>query len=381
MHSLCFIYRFHLPYSIKKISFFEFGEFPGLIDDRRSSENVSGYLNRLLIPCFEKLRKTDADTGGKFHFAVDFSGMLLEMIQRYIPEKKELIASWIREDSSDPVVSPWFHPVFNLKDPAEIIGQVLITQQRIHELSGRKCKFVFGPQLTLRGSLPEKLSRSGFEGIFINGSLINSTGRIADSIYRTRSGYLNLMIPDYKSRTIFNRTTDSRKPLRRINLKSLIRKLSESVPNPMFVPIDLDFTSQPVENQIRKLDFINYFVMESLAAGNLSFRMPSEILRDKPEIAILPVTEESLTTIPGGPEHILVREAVRYLESLEADVKKTGNQLLLYLWRVLQSAEPLEKLLAATPEDKGSLHGIYLDFMNALSSLDIYTRKELEKIN
>jgi hypothetical protein len=122
-------------------------------------------------------------------------------------------------------------------------------------------------------------------------------------------------------------------------------------------------------------------------SDKIVFMTPLEILENIDPLDHLIVSE--LPDKDAGQLNdsaLLQREALRYLYSLEKKIKKTSDRDLLYQWRILQSLDHMREISedkynnrerSFSELDADSMHTSFLNFMNALSCLDLQAQQIL----
>jgi alpha-amylase len=378
MPAICLLFRIHLPYILKKTTFFDFGEFPDLIDENKSHQRIVDSLEQEILPAIEVLYDLFSESGGSFRCSVYFSGIYLDLIKRFRPADQQGVSAFLNNSHIEPVVSAYFHPLIPMPNTREFLDQVLLHRERIYQVSGKKSCVFCSPNLHFREGITKIIGGSGFKGMIVTTVNTRKNRKFLGTVFKV-GGLKLIQIPETISDGLIPGGDTDNKILRK-----KLRRAARLGYNPIFIPIDLHDPDPLSGSGLTRMLFIKKFISDAMTSGEYVFRSPSEILNEPGKIP--EISEKDLLDSTALPETILEKEACRYLYSLEKKIKNTGDEELIYRWRMLQSAENLEKLLPAKKgssreNETHSQHEIYLDYMNALSSLDIYARKIQAQIN
>ncbi|MBS0001255.1 MAG: hypothetical protein KFF73_19880 [Cyclobacteriaceae bacterium] len=383
MPAICFYFKAHCPYSIKKTSFFEFGQYPDLIDDEQNSRNISNLLKHNLRPSLEVLEDLIASSGGSFRFSMNVSGTLLDLVQYYLPSDYQSLSLFLKAKEIEPVISPYFSSAVNLLSFNEFLVQVRLHREKIYTLTGIKSGLFSNPDLTSNAGMADMIHKQQFRGMIMRAPAVKN-GKISSGYIHRDQKFKNLklILVNEKFLEIFLKAPFRKKNPDRQFLKKIVHEISRSRTLLILIPIDVHIADIQPESTARKLNFIKYFVEEAMDSGNIEFRKPSEVLTtNDPSVNLELSDKKDQIGSSYKNDTVLRKEAIRFLCSLEDKIKKAGDRELLYLWRIMQSTEHLDKMLLPENYDfftgfpAYSMHEVYLEYMNALSCLDIYTRK------
>lgn len=390
MPAICLYFRAHQSVALKKISFFEFGQDPDLIDRPQSYENLHKRLNQLYIPVFSTLRDMISDHRGIFHLSFSISGILSEQIHKYFPHHYSQLVEFMQMKEIEVIASTYYHSCASAYSLNEFRTQLIFQLEKISEIKAKRSNFFCNADLTYHSAMGGTIYGLDLRGVFFRSpEKRNVSNDSINSIYHD-PGYKNLkLIPvDERFQEVFRKGPFLKKRESKALLLSMVSDIIQNPASMIVFPIDLDDPASPRTGIKSRLNFIKQFVDLSLATEKITFPKPSQILEGNIDTKKLfipnPVNQKR---DPLGYPSILREEALRVLFSLEQKIKKTKNRHLLFLWRILQSQDLLKKLNREISEEKNSTtiqpevpspHEAYLDFMNALSSLDIFTQKVIE---
>jgi hypothetical protein len=374
MPSISFLFRVHFPYSIRKTTFFDFGEFPDIVDDKKSLRKLSEFLEKELLPAVDILQDLLSASGPPFRCSMVLSGMFLDMLQQYRPSDYQAIIPILKESKVEPIISPYFHPAIPLANPGEFLEQVLLHRKRLFRITGRKSRIVCNPDLSFNEGIAGMINKTEMEGMIIQLPGTGNRHKPPGTVYN-HPGYakLKLLVVHDKSHDIINKRFFPAENTDRKFLRKILLQLNRLENNSVLIPVDLPGFDQTEGSGFRKMVLVKDLIDEAMTMG-FDFIKPSAFLKGKVNLPLIFEKDPALQAVP-----VLGKEARRCLYSLEEKIKKAENDKLLYLWRMMHSVEHLDTLLqtrGSSHENLGdSRHELFLDFMNALSFLEIYATK------
>jgi alpha-amylase len=393
MPAICLYFRAHQSVALKKISFFEFGQDPDLIDHPQNYKNLHKRLNQLYIPAFSTLRAMISNHRGAFHLSFSMSGILLEQIHKYFPHHYTQLVEFMQLKEIEVIASTFYHSCASACSLNEFRMQLILQLKKISEITPKRSNYFCNADLSYHSAMGETIYGLGLKGVFFRPW--EKKNAADDSIYSIYHdpGFKNLkLIPaDEKFQEAVRKGPFQKSSEAKALSVSMVSDIIEHPASLMVFPIDLDDPAIPVTGIKSRLNFIKQFVELSLATEKITFRNPSQFLEGNINTKKLFIRNPVHQKIdPSGYDSVLRKEALRYLYSLEQKIKTTNDRHLLHLWRILQSHDHLKKLSRERSQEKKrttiqleapSPHEAYLDFMNALSALDIYAQKKIEQVS
>lgn len=89
MKNICFYFKIHQPFRLKKYRFFDIGKDHYYYDDFADDEIISRLAETSYLPMCDTLLEMIKETNGAFKCAMSVSGTALEQLQLYVPEVTE----------------------------------------------------------------------------------------------------------------------------------------------------------------------------------------------------------------------------------------------------------------------------------------------------
>ena len=95
MSAVCFYFKIHQPFRLKRYRFFDIGNDHYYYDDFANDEIITRIAQRAYLPANELLLQMIQDSGKKFKCAFSITGTAIEQLQQFVPEfidsKKKLV--------------------------------------------------------------------------------------------------------------------------------------------------------------------------------------------------------------------------------------------------------------------------------------------------
>ena len=86
MKSVCFCFKIHQPFRLKRYRFFDIGNDHYYYDDFADDEIISRVAAHSYIPMANTLLEMVEKSNKTFKFAISISGTAIEQLQLYVPE-------------------------------------------------------------------------------------------------------------------------------------------------------------------------------------------------------------------------------------------------------------------------------------------------------
>lgn len=386
MPGICLYFRIHQPVAIRKVSFFDFGSTPDLIDRKKNSNKLKNRLDQVYLPAFSMLRNLISKHKGAVQLALSVNGMLLDQISHFSPSYYKEIRDFMNQEEIEIIASSYFHSLASLASQDEFRIQVNLEKKKILEVTGNEPVFFCNPDLSFRTSMLTILRDLQMNGIFIrsqsDSQLKSGQGPFIYNHPKVKNVWFFPVYEAFSEKFIRGALLPRRESNRLIT--EMVDKIGAGGSSPVVLLIDPDSPAGTEIDIIKSMDFLKHFVDRCLITEGADFWLPSQYLKNPHKNQKRFAVERMIPD--SGHKHkrnILVKEAMRYLYSLEKRIKSRKDQDLLFQWRILQSYDHLQKLEQTdslqgirSPGSEESLtpHEAYLDFMNALTALDIYIK-------
>ncbi len=390
MPGICFYFRAHQPIALKRISFFEFGQPPDLVDHAQNYRNLQKYIEGIYFPAFTMLQDLIVTYRDAFHFSLSVSGILLDQLDLYYPRYHSHLQDFMRSDQIELISTTYFHSCAHAYSADEFISQLLLYKEKILGFTGKGMNIFCNADSTYHSGLAENINRQQIKGVILRNPTRRRAGKKSpDLLYcDSRNENLKLFLINQKYSEVFRKGPFSSKKKSSGLLKKMLDEIAQRPASLIMIQIDLEDSNIPYTDFKNRLDFIKQFIDLSLSTGKIDFLNPSEILdRTDPAETFFVHEPENRKSTGSETMNIIKKEAFRYLYSLEEKIKRTGLQDLIYLWRAMQSIDHIRKFgekeitkrdLSSEKWPLSTPHEIYLDYMNALSALDIYAQNRMD---
>ena len=86
MSAVCFYFKIHQPFRLKRYRFFDIGNDHYYYDDFANDEIITRIAQRAYLPANELLLQMIQDSGKKFKCAFSITGTAIEQLQQFVPE-------------------------------------------------------------------------------------------------------------------------------------------------------------------------------------------------------------------------------------------------------------------------------------------------------
>ncbi len=136
MKSVCFYFKIHQPYRLKRYRFFDIGNDHYYFDDFADDEIITRVAQQSYIPMCETLLDMIKENKGDFKCTISISGTAIEQLQLYVPELIELLKQLAKTGCVEFTAGTYSHSLSSLEDPEEFMREVHNHELLIKELFG-----------------------------------------------------------------------------------------------------------------------------------------------------------------------------------------------------------------------------------------------------
>lgn len=386
MPDFCLYFRIHQPVAIRKVSFFDFGSAPDLIDQKKQNNKLKRRLNQIYLPAFSILSDLISKYKGDFQLALSVNGILLDQISHFFPSHYKEIRDLMNLEEIEMIASTYFHSLASVGSLDEFRIQVTLEKKKILESTGKEPFIFCNPDMSVETSMLTILKDLRMNGILFGTRSEKQKKREPRPFVYVHPKIKNIgFLPVCET---FSETFVKGAILPKCESEKLITEMVDEIRRgwniPVVLLIDLDGPAGSEISISKRMDFLKRFVDRSLNTGEIHFQLPSQLIGNPEGIQERIVVDRLvLENDPLQKMNMLVKEAMRYLYSLEKRIKRSKDQNLLFQWRILQSYDYLQKFNRTGGQQGGEFsgseasitpHETYLDFMNALTALDIYIK-------
>lgn len=401
MLSVCPYFHVHQPMRIKRYRVFDIGNDSNYFNDE-SETNLNNkkvlakvvqksYLPTNLI-LLDLLKKHP-----EFRFALSFSGIVLEQLEKDFPEILDLFKELTHTGRVEILGDTYHHSLAFFYSPKEFERQVDQHRDTIARLFGQTPQVLRNTELSYNNDLAQWADKKGYIGIMAEGWDPILGWRSPNFVYRPKEcKNIKLLLKNYRlSDDVAFRFSEPSWEGWPLNASTYASWISSHHGNGQTVNLFMDYeTFGEHQWEVTGIfDFLQHLPTEILKHPNSTFKTPSETVRDYDPVGELDIphiltwadTDRDLSAWTGNE---IQQAAISEIYKLENDIYKTKDTLLIEDWRKLQTSDHFYYMCTKWSAD-GDVHAYfnpyespyeaYISFMNVLSDLKLRIQERLEK--
>lgn len=170
MKSVCFYFKIHQPFRLKRYRFFDIGNDHYYYDDFANDEIINRMAQQSYIPMANTLLEMIKASNGDFKCAISISGTAIEQLQLYVPEFIELLKKIADTKCVEFLSGTYSHSLASLEDPEEFIREVKMHDDLIRRLFGLKPKVFANTELIFDDDTALLISSMGYKTCLTDGA-------------------------------------------------------------------------------------------------------------------------------------------------------------------------------------------------------------------
>lgn len=124
MKNICFYFKIHQPFRLKRYRFFDIGNDHYYYDDFANDEIITRLSETSYMPMCDTLLDMIRESNGAFKCAISVSGTALEQLQLYMPEVIEKLKQLADTGCVEFLAGTYSHSLASLEDPEEFMRDV-----------------------------------------------------------------------------------------------------------------------------------------------------------------------------------------------------------------------------------------------------------------
>ena len=379
MKNVCFYFKIHQPYRLKRYRFFDIGNDHYYYDDFANDEIISRLAEVSYMPMCDTILEMIKESKGGFKCSISISGTALEQLQMYVPECVDKLKQLAETGSVEFLAGTYAHSLASLEDPEEFIREVKLENDLIYRTLGIKPKTFANTELIYDDDIAMLIYGMGFKTCLIPGA----------------KHVLGWKSPNY----VYSAATAPKLKLLLTNDK-LSEDISRNFNNPDWpeYPLNADkymdwIAALPEEQQLINL----YFSMDTFgsfltastgifefmkalprfaAERNIVFSTPSEVtskLKPVDELAIpYPVSDiDEARDVSAWKGNSLQNEALGKLYGVAERVSLCDDRRLKQDWEYLQSSDHFYYMSTKNMAD-GASHAAFSPYDSPFSAFTNY---------
>ncbi len=170
MKNICFYFKIHQPYRLKRYRFFDIGNDHYYYDDFANDDIISRLSENSYIPMCDTLLDMIRESKGAFKCAISVSGTALEQLQLYVPEVIDRLKQLAETGCVEFLAGTYAHSLASLEDPEEFMREVKMETDLITRTLGIKPKTFANTELIYDDDIASMVSQMGFKSCLISGA-------------------------------------------------------------------------------------------------------------------------------------------------------------------------------------------------------------------
>ena len=379
MKSVCFYFKIHQPFRLKRYRFFDIGNDHYYFDDFANDEIITRVAAQSYIPFAETLLDMIEESGRQFKCAISITGCAIEQLQMYVPEFIELLQKLSDTGCVEFLSGTFSHSLSSIEDPQAFFSEVKAHDDLIQRVFHQKPSVFANTELIYDDEIAEMISRMGFRTCITEGAKHVLGWKSPNYIYRAASApsvkllFTNDKLAEDISRR-FNNTEWDEYPLTADKYINWIASLpeEEQVVN-LYLSMDTFGTFLPAASGIFEfMKALPKFGKEH----DVHFSTPSEVVsRLKPvgEISVMhPISDiDEARDISAWKGNDLQREALEKLYSVAERVSLCDDRRLKKDWEYLQSNDHFYYMSTKKMAD-GASHAAFSPYESPYSAFTNY---------
>ncbi len=394
MQSVCLYFQVHQPYRLKKYRFFNLGNDHYYYDDYLNKSIMERVAAKSYIPMNNLLLDLIKKYGKDFKVSFSISGSALEQFQEYTPHVLESFKQLALTGNVEFLAETYAHSLSGMKSKEEFVRQIKMHQQKIKELFGVYPQTFRNTELIYSDEIGATIADLGFNTMITEGAKHILGWKSPNYVYTNAiNPRLKILLRNFRlSDDIafrFSNQAWSEWPLTTEKFSEWLEQLN---PKEQLVNLFMDYETfgehQWVETGI--FEFMRNLPEKILNKTNLTFKTPSDIIKDYQPIAAIHVPnpiswadeERDLTAWLGNE---IQDEAFDKLYSVEAVMRDCQDPGLQKDWLKLQASDHFYYMCTKWFSDGdvheyftpyGSPYEAFINFMNVLSDFHIRLNRE-----
>ena len=379
MKNVCFYFKIHQPYRLKRYRFFDIGNDHYYYDDFADDEIISRLAEVSYLPMCDTLLEMIKESNGSFKCSISVSGTALEQLQQYVPECIDKLRALAQTGCVEFLSTTFSHSLASLEDPEEFIREVKLENDLITNTLGIKPKTFANTELIYDDDIAMLISSMGFKSCLTAGAKHVLGWKSPNYVYKaaTAPSLKLLLTNDKLSDDIarnFNNPAWPEYPLNADTYMDWIAALpeEEQVVN-LYFSMDTFGSFLPANTGI-------FQFMRALprfaAERNIVFTTPSEVTAKMKAVGELsvpyPISDiDEARDVSAWKGNDLQREALSKLYGVAERVSLCTDRRLKQDWEYLQSSDHFYYMSTKNMAD-GASHAAFSPYDSPFAAFTNY---------
>lgn len=347
MKSVCFYFKIHQPFRLKRYRFFDIGNDHYYYDDFANDDIINRMAELSYFPMADTLLHMIQESQGSFKCAISISGTAIEQFQLYCPEFIDKLKKLADTKCVEFLSGTYSHSLASLEDPEEFIREVKRHDDLIRNLFGVKTKVFANTELIYDDDIALLIASMGFKTCLTEGAKHVLGWKSPDYLYSSAAApKLKLLLNNSKlAADIAERFSNSEWPEYPLTADKYIDWIASLPEQEQVVNLYLSMDSfggfNPASSGI--FDFMKALPYFGKQHG-VAFSTPSEVaakLKPVGELAVpYPISDmDEARDVSSWKGNDLQREALGKLYAVAERVNLCTDRRLKLDWEYLQSSD------------------------------------------
>lgn len=379
MKSVCFYFKIHQPFRLKRYRFFDIGNDHYYFDDFADDDIMTRVAETSYMPMCDTLLEMIRNTDGAFKCSISISGTAIEQMQVYVPELIDKLKALADTGCVEFLSGTFSHSLASIEDPEEFMRDVYKHDEMIRNLFGKKPVTFANTELIYDDDIAGIIRHMGFDTCLTVGAKHVLGWKSPNYIYSSETAPdLKLLLTNDKladdiARN-FNNPAWPAYPLTADKYMDWIAALpeQEQVVNLHF-SMDTFGSFLPANTGI--FDFMKAIPQFAREHG-ISFTTPSEITAKLKSVGTLGVpypmsgTDEA-RDVSAWKGNMMQNEALNKLYSIAERVNLCDDRMLKQDWEYLQSSDHFYYMCTKNMAD-GASHAAFSPYDSPFAAFTNY---------
>lgn len=170
MRNICFYFKIHQPYRLKRYRFFDIGNDHYYYDDFADDEIITRLAENSYLPTCDTILEMIKESNGAFKCAISISGTAIEQLQVYEPDVIDRLKQLAATGCVEFLAGTYAHSLASLQDPEEFIREVKMEQDMLKNNFGVTPKTFANTELIYDDDIASMIYGMGFKSCLTVGA-------------------------------------------------------------------------------------------------------------------------------------------------------------------------------------------------------------------
>jgi alpha-amylase len=302
----------------------------------------------------------------RFKVSFSISGVLAKQCEKWGPDVLESFRQLAQSGCVEFLSQTFYHSLASLfPEKGEFIEQVKMQRKMVKDLFGKTPQIFENTEFIYNNSIAKTVAGLGFKGMFTEGAKKVLTWRSPNHVYKAKGSDIRVFMRNYRLADDvafrFSNHGWNEWPLTADKYASWLSTAPGQCIN-LFMDYETIGEHQWPETGIR--DFFKWLPGEVFKYPHLHFVTPSELLKHAPvgEVDVYDFATISWADAKRSTDawlgNDMQRTAYNALKNLEPHVKKTKNERIIEIWRLLQTSDNIYYMFTESGSS-GMVHGYF----------------------